>query len=111
MRRFALVYQRGNQQNRRPHRSLPLWRAAAAADGRLRAASRGGPWSLEEAENSVSVDAEADHAGATVDLRDRVGRDEAAAAREEARADRDRIRHVRRGAVHRRLDGAHDAAL
>jgi len=39
MRRFALARERENQQNRRPHRPLPLWRVAAAADGRLRAAS------------------------------------------------------------------------
>src|SRR5206468_7369533 len=37
--------------------------------------------------------------------------DEAAAAREEARLDRERVGHVRRGAVHRALDPSHDPTL
>ena len=66
---------------------------------------------LEEAENGVAVDAEADHAGAAVDLGDRIGRDEASVTREKARADRDRVRHIGGAAVHGRLHGADDLAL
>src|SRR3954468_14760135 len=66
---------------------------------------------LEEAEDRVAVDAKADHAGARVDLRDRVRGDEPAAAGEEARANRDRVRNIGSAAVHRSLDSADDSAL
>ena len=65
----------------------------------------------KKAEDGVAVDAEADHAAAAVDLGDRIGRNEAPAAREKARADRDRVRHIRGAAVHGRLHGADDLAL
>src|SRR5207253_844269 len=51
----------------------------------------------------VALDAQSDHAAAAVDRLDRVGRDEPAAPLQEARLDRQRVRHVRGGAVHRAL--------
>src|SRR5438874_2421544 len=66
---------------------------------------------LEEGANRLAVDPEADHAARAVDLLDRVGRDEAAAPREEPGLDRERIGDVGGGAVHRALDLADDASL
>src|SRR5262245_327171 len=73
--------------------------------------ARAGKERLQERENRVAVDAETDDAAAAVDLGDRVCRNEPAPARQEARAHGDRVRDVRRGAVHRRLHRAHDPAL
>src|SRR5439155_5811138 len=67
--------------------------------------------SLEEAADVLAVDPEADDAARAVDLIDRVGRDEPAAAREEARLDREGVRDVRGCAVHRALDLADEATL
>src|SRR3954469_15442875 len=66
---------------------------------------------LEERANVFAVDPEADDAARAVDLVDRVGRDEPAAAREEAGLDREGVRDVRRRAVHRALDLADEATL
>ena len=64
---------------------------------------------LEEAADRVALDAEADHPGAVVDLLDRLGRDEAPPAREEARADGEGVRCVGSGAVHGALDASDEA--
>src|SRR4029079_6805074 len=66
---------------------------------------------LEEAANGFAVDPEADHLRAVVDLLDRLHRDELAAAREEAGANRQRVGALGRGAVHRALDGSDQATL
>jgi len=65
---------------------------------------------LEKRTNRVALDPEADHLRAVVDLLDRVGRDEAAAAREETRTHRQGVRRLGRGPVHRALDLADDPA-
>jgi hypothetical protein len=57
----------------------------------------------------LADDAEADHAGAGVDLADRVGGHEPPAAHE-ARADRERVGDVGLRAVHRRFHAADHAA-
>jgi hypothetical protein len=65
----------------------------------------------EEGADRLALDAEADHARAVVDLLDRVGRHEPPAAGEEARAHREGVRLLGRGAVHRALDASdHPAA-
>src|SRR5438477_637514 len=66
---------------------------------------------LKEAANGFAVDPEADDAAGAVDLVDRVGRNHAAAAREKAGLDRERVRDVRSRAVHRTLDLADETAL
>src|SRR5689334_11584427 len=71
----------------------------------------GGGSGLEERANVLAVDAKADNARGAVDLVDRVGRDEAAAAREEAGLHREGIRNVRSRAVHGALDLPDQAAL
>ena len=63
---------------------------------------------LEKAANLVPIDREADHAASAVDLVDDVGGDEPPAAREEAAAHGERVRHVRCGPVHRTLDRPDD---
>ena len=65
---------------------------------------------LEEAPKAVALDAEADYLRRAVDLVDRFGGDEAAAAGEQAGADGERIRGVRGGAVHRAFDPPDDPA-
>src|SRR5215212_1411475 len=66
---------------------------------------------LEEALQRVAADAKADHAARAVDVLDRLSGDEAAPAGEEPRANRERIRDVWSGAVHRTFDAADDATL
>src|SRR6266540_4076316 len=65
---------------------------------------------LKKAHDGVAVDAEADHAAGAVDLRDRVCRNESAAAGEEAGTDSDRIGNVGRRPVHRAFDRPDHAA-
>src|SRR3954462_10434855 len=66
---------------------------------------------LEERADVLAGDPEADDAAGAVDLVDRVGRDEPAAAREEPRLDREGVRDVRRRAVHRAFDLPDQATL
>ena len=63
---------------------------------------------LEKAPNGVARHSKRDDALADVDVGDRVRRDEATAARETARANRECVGDVRAGAVHRALDSADD---
>ena len=66
---------------------------------------------LEKGLDRLAVDPKADHAGPVVDLLDRLGRNDPAAAREHARADGKRIGLLGRCAVHRALDAADRAAV
>ena len=68
-------------------------------------------WRLEEAADVLAVDPEADDAARAVDLVDRVGGDEPAAARKEPGLHGQRVRDVGGGAVHRALDLPDEAAL
>src|SRR5882724_481196 len=65
---------------------------------------------LEEAADRLTGYAEADDLARAIDVGDRVGRDQAAMAREEAGANRQGVGHVGEGSVHRTLDLADDAA-
>src|SRR4051812_32852795 len=65
---------------------------------------------LEKGADVLAVDPEADDAACAVDVLDRVGGDEAAAAREEAGLHGKGVRDVRRRTVHRALDLADRAA-
>jgi hypothetical protein len=66
---------------------------------------------LQEALERVARDAETDHTARSVDVFDRVGRNDAAPASEKAGADGQSIRDVRRRAVHRAFDSANNPAL
>ena len=76
-------------------------RAAFAARGRFRGV-------LEKRANRPALDAQPDHAASAVDLLNRLGRNEATAAREKPRANREGIRSVARAPVHGALDPADD---
>ena len=65
---------------------------------------------LEEAAEAFALYAQADYPRRAVDLVDRFGRHEPAAAGEEAGADGERVGLVRSGPVHRALDPADDPA-
>src|SRR6185312_6779535 len=85
-------------------------------DGRLRAAAsfsaaRGRSWGgLEEAANRLAGDAEADDLAGRVDVGDRVGRNEAAVAGEDACANGECVGDVGERSVHRTLDFPDDSA-
>src|SRR3954464_13419340 len=65
---------------------------------------------LKEGANRLAVAAQADPLRAVVDLLDRVGRNDAAAAGEPARTDGQCVRRLGGGAVHRALDPPDHAA-
>src|SRR5262249_13170860 len=65
---------------------------------------------LEEAADRVARDAQCDDARGRIDSVDRVGRDQAALAREATAADGKGVRDVRVRAVHRALDRADPSA-
>src|SRR4051794_11887025 len=95
----------------KPPAAWPLIRSASETALGARNSCSIASSSLEEAADVLAVDPEADDAARAVDLVDRVGRDEPAAAREEPRLHREGVRHVRRRAVHRALDLADQATL
>src|SRR5699024_2947125 len=67
--------------------------------------------SLKEGADRLAVDPEADHLRAVVNLLDRLGRHEPATTGEEPGADRQSVRLLRRGSVHRALHRSDDTAL
>ena len=69
------------------------------------------PDALKKGADRFAVDAEADHTRAVVDLLDRLGRNEPAAAGEEPEPNSECVGRLRRGAVHRPLDPPDDAPL
>jgi hypothetical protein len=75
------------------------------------ASQGGGQIGLEEAFERFARYAEADHTGGVVDLFDRLGRYDPAAAREEPRAHGQCVGNIRSGAVHRALDPADGTTL
>src|SRR5437762_9823436 len=65
---------------------------------------------LEEAADGLASDAEADDLAGGVDVGNRVGRNQAAVAGEEARTNRECVGHVGERPVHRTLDLPDDPA-
>src|SRR5215216_4514265 len=59
---------------------------------------------LQESPNRLAGDAQANDTARSVDLSDRVGRDQLSPAGEEARADGEGVGNIRSGAVHRALE-------
>jgi hypothetical protein len=66
---------------------------------------------LQKAGQVVALDAQADYAGRVVDLVDRCGRDDPAAASEKPGADGECVGDVRSRPVHRTLDSADNPAV